>query len=335
MFVYFAFFMRPFICFGIESTAHTAGVALVSSEGVLLADARHTLTTDSGGIIPLEASQHHHEYFPKLLVEVFAKSGLSFQDVSCIALSSSPGLAPCLGAGMKFAKELSSRYQKPLVGVHHVAAHLEIGKLLTDAKDPVFVFISGANTQIIAYEGGCYRVFGETLSLGLGNALDKFGRYIGLGFPAGPKIEELALQGSYVELPYTVKGMDVEFSGILTTAMRLYKNGVSKEDLCYSLQETFFSMVVEVCERALAHTGKSEALVIGGVGANKRFFAMLSSMCSERGAKAFVCPLLYVGDNASMIAWVGCLRFAQGHVEKDTFDYDPRKRVDDVVVDWL
>ncbi len=323
-----------FVCLAAECTAHTAGIALVCSDGTLLADARHTLTTDAGGIIPIDAAAHHEKYFPQLLEQAFVEAGLGWDDVACIAVSSSPGLAPCLGTGLRFVQKLSQDHGKPLVGVNHVAAHLEIGKLLTDAKDPVFVFISGANTQIIAYEGGRYRVFGETLSIGLGNALDKFGRYIGLGFPAGPKIEQLALSGSYVELPYNVKGMDVEFSGILTAAMQLVDKGVAKEDVCYSLQETYFAMVVEVCERALAHTCKTSALVIGGVGANKRFAEMLTSMCSARGASAYICPLKYVGDNATMIAWVGCLRFSKGLYDAD-LDYNPRLRIDDVVVDWL
>ncbi len=324
-----------FICLGIESTAHTAGVALVQSDGTLLADARHTLTTNEGGIIPSEAAKHHEEYFPQLLSEVFAEASLSWDDVGCIALSRSPGLAPSLRTGLQFAKQWGEEFNKPLVGVNHVAAHLEIGKLLTGVDDPVFVFISGANTQIIAFAGGRYRVFGETLSIGLGNALDKFARHIGLGFPGGPKIEKLALDGKeLLDLPYNVKGMDVEFSGIITRAMQLYDKGASKEDLCYSLQETLFAMVVEVTERAMAHTGKDHALVIGGVGASKRFAAMLASMCSERGGKAAVCPMKYVGDNATMIAWVGCLRFAKGLVDAD-LDYDDRERIDDVVVDWL
>ena len=326
--------MKPFVCLGIESTAHTLGFGLVCSDGTLLADTRHTLTTTEGGIIPTAAAKHHEEVAFSLLAEVFVQAHLSWDDVACIAISSSPGLAPCLRVGLAFAKDLALTHHKPLIGVNHVAAHLEIGKLLTKAQDPVFVFISGANTQIIAYEGGRYRVFGETLSIGLGNALDKFGRHIGLGFPAGPQIEKLAQQGSYVELPYSVKGMDVEFSGVITAAMQLFKKGVSREDLCYSLQETLFSMVIEVTERAMAHTGKTAALVIGGVGANQRFSEMLSLMCRDRDAQAFICPLAYCGDNGTMIAWLGCLRFLQSHQDDISLDFNDRLRIDDVVVDW-
>ncbi|HHF42320.1 MAG TPA: UGMP family protein, partial [Candidatus Aminicenantes bacterium] len=187
-------------------------------------------------------------------------------------------------------------------------AHLSIGKKINNLEDPVYLYVSGVNTQAIVFDGGKYRVMGETLDIGLGNMLDKFGRLLGLGFPAGPKIEGLAKKGKYVELPYTVKGMDVSFSGILTKVKQLYEQGISKEDLCFSIQETCFAMMTEVSERALAHTGKKELLLVGGVGANKRFCEMLRIMCEERGAKFFKVPMELVKDNGAMIAWEGYLR---------------------------
>ena len=195
------------------------------------------------------------------------------------------------------------------------------------------LYLSGANTQIIALEEGRYRVFGETEDVGLGNALDKFARNIGLGFPGGPKIEQLALQGNYVQLPYTVKGMDVVFSGIITKALEFYKKGVSKEDLCYSLQETLFAMIMEVTERAMAHLNKKKVLLIGGVAANKRLVPMLNLMCKERGAQAFAVPLNYAGDNGVQIAWQGLLEHTAGRQEEKHAIY-PYERTDDVEVFW-
>ncbi|MBI4983018.1 UGMP family protein, partial [Candidatus Woesearchaeota archaeon] len=162
--------------------------------------------------------------------------------------------------------------------------------------DPCYLYVSGVNTQIVVYDGGKYRVVGETLDIGLGNMLDKFGRLLGLGFPAGPQIEELAKKGKYVELPYVVKGMDTSFSGILTRVKQLYEKGISKEDLCYSVQETCFAMLTEVVERAIAHTEKKELLLVGGVGTNKRFCEMLEIMCQERGCKFYKVPLSLAGD---------------------------------------
>jgi tRNA A37 threonylcarbamoyltransferase TsaD len=164
--------------------------------------------------------------------------------------------------------------------------------------------------------------------------LDKFAREIGLGFPGGPKIEQLA-KGEYVELPYSVKGMDVSFAGMLTKALRLFKQGTSKENLCFSLQETAFAMLAEVAERAMAHTDKKELLLIGGVAANKRLGQMLNIMCNERGAKFYAVPLQYSGDQGVMIAWQGVQQFKAGDkVDPEKANIDPYERIDEVNVIW-
>ena len=231
------------------------------------------------------------------------------------------------------ARNLASIYKKPLVEVNHCIAHLEIGRLLTKAKDPVLLYASGANTQIIAYEAGKYRVFGETLDQGIGNFIDQFARYIGLGFPGGPKIEKLALEGkNYVEIPYVVKGMDVSFSGILTNLKQKFDSKKFKtEDLAYSLQETVFAMLVEVSERAMAHTGKKELLLGGGVAFNKRLQEMCRIMCEERDARFFVPPNSVLVDNGLMIAWQGILQKSK---KEKGIDIHPYERTDDVHVDW-
>ena len=322
---------------GIESTAHTFGIGIVDSKGKILADVRDTFTTKKGGMIPNEVALHHEKVKERVLEEALKSSDTNLEDIDVIAFSQGPGLAPCLVVGMNFSKEIALNSKKPLVGVNHIVGHLELGKILTKAKDPIFVFVSGANTQIIAHEGGKYRVFGEALSIALGNALDKFGRIIGLGFPAGPEIEKLAKKGKYIELPYCVKGMDVDFSGILTKVENLYKKGARKEDLCYSLQETCFAMLTEVAERALAHCGKNEILLIGGVAANKRFCEMLDVMCKERGAKFYACPLKYAGDNGVQIAWLGILEYKtrKNFPKIEEIDIKPRWRVDEVETTWI
>src|SRR3989344_4327447 len=220
--------MKKLICLAIESTAHTFSISILE-DTKLINENRSMYTKEEGGIIPIEAAEHHNKVKDKLLDELLSQTKITWNEIDLIVISSGPGLPPSLSVGTRFAKELAIKYKKPVIGVNHLCAHLEIGKLLTPAKDPVFVFVSGANTQIIAHEGGKYRIFGETLSSGLGNALDKFGRSIGLGFPAGPKIEKLALNGHYIELPYTVKGMDIEPSGIITAAIQKYKNGSNKK----------------------------------------------------------------------------------------------------------
>lgn len=328
------------ICLGVESTAHTFAIGILENKKIL-ADQRSMYTSEKGGIIPSEAANFHRKNKDEIFIKALKEAKLKIEDINMIAFSMGPGLPPSLIVGKDFAKELALKFNKPLVGVNHLCGHLEEGKFFTEAKDPVFVFVSGANTQIIAHEGEKYRIFGEALSVGLGNALDKFGRAVGLGFPAGPKIEQLAKKGKYVELPYVVKGMDVEFSGIVTHCINLYKKGIPVEDLCYSLQETGFAMLIEVTERALAHTGKKEALLIGGVAANQRFVEMLDIMCKERGAKAYACPLKYSGDNGVQIAIAGMLQYkSNSNVHKtkqqiENVDIKPTWRIDDVETPWI
>lgn len=320
-------------CLGIESTAHTFGVGIVTFDGKILANAKDTLTTEKGGLIPNEVAKHHENLKDVLLQKALEKANLKMEDIDLISYSAAPGLSPALIVGMKFSKELAKKYKKPLVGVNHSVCHLTIGNLITKAKDPVYLYVSGPNTQVIALAGNRFRIFGETLDNGLGNILDKFAREIGLGFPGGPKIELLASGGKYHELPYSVKGMDVSFSGMLTRALRLYKEGVSKEDLCFSLQETSFAMLAEVAERAMAQTGKSELLLIGGVAANKRLCEMLTIMCKERNAIFHAVPIEYAGDQGVMIAWQGVLQKNET-VDPETANIYPYQRTDEVVVSW-
>ncbi len=323
---------------GIESTAHTFGVGVVRN-GKVLSNIKKTYTTEKGGIIPIEAAKHHCSNCEKLYAEALEQAKIEERDIDAIAFSQGPGLAPCLLQGMKFAKELGMKLNKPLVPVNHCIAHLEIGKI-TGAKDPVMLYTSGANTQIIAYASGKYRIFGETLDLGVGNFIDTFARYADIGFPGGPVIQRLASEGkNYMELPYKVKGMDIALSGILTNVKQKLDSGKYElKDLAYSVQETVFAMLVETAERALAHTGKKELLLGGGVACNTRLQEMCRIMCEERGAKLFVPPNSLLVDNASMIAFLGEIEFKEGikysGKEAQELDIMPRQRTDEVEVSW-
>jgi universal protein Kae1 len=324
-------------CLGIESTAHTFGIGIATFGGRIIANAKDTVSTAQGGLIPKEVAKHHRDAREKVLAEALRQAGISITDVSLIAYSRGPGLTPeILAVGQEFAKKLAGKLNVRLAGANHCIAHLTIGNLVTGAKDPVYLYVSGPNTQVIALAGKKYRIFGETLDNGLGNILDKFARNAGLGFPGGPKIEQLALKaGNYIQLPYAVKGMDVSFSGILTKAQKLLKQGKPVADLCYSLQETSFAMLAEVAERAIAHTGKKELLLIGGVGANKRLCQMLTEMCSARGAIFHAVPLQYSGDQGAMIAWQGILQHKAGEARKpEEADIAPYERTDEVEVTW-
>ena len=324
------------IALGIESTAHTFGVGIIDDTGLILANVKSAVTTASGGLIPNEVAKHHIQIKEKVLNDALINAGIKLSDIDLVVYSQGPGLAPCLRVGTEFAKKLSKENNVPIIGANHCVAHLTIGQLLCRMNDCVFLYVSGVNTQVIALAGNRFRIFGETLDTGLGNALDKFGREAGLGFPAGPKIEQLAKSGKYIELPYSVKGMDVAFSGIIASALKHLKNGAKIEDVCFSLQETCFAMMAEVCERALAHIEKSELLLVGGVAANKRLSEMLSIMCKERDAKFSAVPLEYAGDQGLMIAWQGLLEFNAGRrLDISKADFYPYERADEVNVIWV
>ena len=298
------------ICLGVESTAHTFSCAVLEKKGKkgkILSDVRKIYRPPEGeGIHPREASRHHVENSAEVLSESLQKAKVSVRDLDIIAYAAGPGLGPCLRVGAVVSRSLSSYYQIPIYPVNHAIGHIELGKLLTGAKNPLVLLVSGGHTMLLAFMMGKWRVFGETLDITLGQLLDQFGRSIGFASPCGKQIEDLANKSStYVSLPYAVKGNDVSFSGLLSATKSIVSEGV--ENACFSLQETAFAMISEASERALAFTKKKEFLVVGGVTANKRLSEMLQSVCKRQNCKFFVSPQNYTGDCGSQIAWTGLL----------------------------
>ncbi|MFH1240562.1 MAG: KEOPS complex N(6)-L-threonylcarbamoyladenine synthase Kae1 [Candidatus Diapherotrites archaeon] len=327
------------ICLALESTAHTFGVGIVSDKNNkcnILANEKMSVVTETGGLIPRELADHHYENSAKVIHNALEKANLKINEIDLISFSQGPGIGNALKVGAVTARTLALKNKIPILGVNHCIAHIEIGKALTNAKDPITVYASGANTQIIGFENRKYRVYGETLDIGIGNLLDSFGRALGLGFPAGPKIDEMYFKKkNYIELPYSVKGMDLVFSGLQTAAERKIGK-VDETDLAYSLMHTAFAMLTEVAERALAHTEKKEILLTGGVAASNALREMMKTMCEERGAELFVPPKSVCVDCGAMIAWQGIIEHKAGRKMeiKDTMIL-PKQRTDDVEVIWI
>ena len=321
---------------GIESTAHTFGVGIVNEKGKILVNEKDTFKTEGRGFLPREIAEHSFKVAPDILDKAFEKAGLRTKDISLISFSQGPGFGQCLGCSAVLARTLSLRYKIPLIGVNHCLAHIEIGKINTGLKDPLTIFASGANTQIIAYKNGYYRVFGETLDMGIGNAIDHLGRYLGIGFPAGPKMSEMYYKGKYIELPYTVKGMDLAFSGLLTSA-RQKIGKEKKEDIVYSFLHNLYSMLLETTERALSYTQKKELQIVGGVASSKPLREMTNIMAKDRGIKVKY-PLLEIcGDNGAMIAWQGYLQYFKGN-DRMSIDYTevkPKQRLDSIKINYI
>ncbi|XGI84462.1 bifunctional N(6)-L-threonylcarbamoyladenine synthase/serine/threonine protein kinase [Halorutilales archaeon Cl-col2-1] len=326
---------------GIEGTAWNASAAVFDSEagdgdGDVLSLVTDPYVPDEGGIHPREASEHISSAIPGVIDE--ALEDVSEDSIDAVAFSRGPGLGPCLRVTATAARALSLRLDVPLVGVNHTVAHIEMGRFSSGFEDPVALDAAGANTMVTTYRNGRYRILGETMDTGVGNSLDKFGRHVGLSHPGGPKIEELASSvddSEYVELPYTVKGMDFSFSGIINAAQKKYDDGVEVERLAYSVQENVFGMLTEVCERALALTGKDTLVVGGGVSRNSRLREMLEEMCDERGAEFQSPEPEYLSDNAGMIAVLGYMMYQAGEtVDVKDSHVKPDWRPDEVDVVW-
>ncbi|TLX81624.1 MAG: tRNA (adenosine(37)-N6)-threonylcarbamoyltransferase complex transferase subunit TsaD [Thaumarchaeota archaeon] len=309
---------------GIESTAHTFSCAILEKKGKkgkILSDIRKIYRPPDGeGIHPREASRHHAENSPEVLSECLQKAGVKINDLDIISYAAGPGLGPCLRIGAVVARSLASYYKIPIYPVNHALGHIELGKMLTGAKDPLVLLVSGGHTMILAFLSKKWRVFGETLDITLGQLLDQIGRSAGFASPCGTKIEELASKSTnYISLPYVVKGNDVSFSGLLSATKQVIPKGL--EDACFSLQETAFAMIGEATERALSFTGKKELLIVGGVAANKRLSEILQSICKRHNCKFFVSPKEYAGDCGSQISWIGLLESStkQGVTLEETF----------------
>ena len=326
---------------GIESTAHTWSVGIVDSSGKVLSLVNDMFIPEEGGIHPILVKEQHLNNFMGIIIKALDDASISIKEIDLIAFSNSPGLGQILKIGAHVARMLSQLLGIPLVAVNHCIAHIEIGRFLCKIEDPLTLYVSGGNTIVSAYESGRYQIFGETLDIPIGNLIDSFSRDVGIPHPGGPKVEVLARESdNYLHLPYVVKGMDLSFSGLYSAAKRLiesknYEKKYTLNDVANSLQETAFAMLTEVTERALAHTGKNEVLLTGGVAANKRLQEMVKYISREHGARFEAVPLKYAGDNGAMIAWTGMLRYNSigGNTISET-KINPKERMDQITIPW-
>ncbi|WP_086637354.1 bifunctional N(6)-L-threonylcarbamoyladenine synthase/serine/threonine protein kinase [Methanonatronarchaeum thermophilum] len=318
---------------GIEGTAWNLSVGVVN-ENKVLSHISKPYQPNSGGIHPREASQHHADNIASVIDKAIKKAEIKPTEIDLISFSQGPGMGQCLRVVATAARTLSLSLDIPIVGVNHCIAHIEVGRWKTGCEDPVVLYVSGANSQVLGYRSNRYRVFGETLDIGIGNALDKFARKIDLNHPGGPKIEKLAEKGNkLIELPYIVKGMDFSFSGLITSAENQI-NKKPKQDISYSIQETAFAMLTEVTERALAHLSKNEILLCGGVANNKRLTNMLETMAENRDARLYKPKPEFLSDNGAMIAHTGLKMYKSGIKHTTNINIKPNYRPDTVEVRW-
>lgn len=321
---------------GIESTAHTFGVGVLRDLRVL-ADVRYVYKPSRTlGIEPREAAEHHARVAAKAVREALVKAGISIRDLDVVAFSMGPGLGPCLRIGATLARFISSYYKIPLYPVHHGIGHIEIASQFLNMKDPMVVLVSGGHTSIVGFSDGRWRVYGETLDITLGNLLDSFAREAKIPFPGGPKIEKLALKGSkYIKMPYNIKGNNVIYSGLLTYATKLIGK-YKLEDICFSLQETAFSALVEASERALVQLGKKEIAITGGVARNNCLYNKFREIGRLHKIRVDRVKAEYNDDNGVQIAVVGYLYAKSGYpsTKPEEAYIKQRIRLEEVEVPW-
>jgi len=323
----------------------------------ILSNLRHTFVSPPGtGFLPKDTAAHHRRWVVRLVKQAMKQANIKLEDVDCICYTKGPGMGAPLNAVAVAARTLSQLWGKPLVGVNHCVGHIEMGRAITGAENPVVLYVSGGNTQVIAYSAQRYRIFGEALDIAVGNCLDRFARVLNISNDPAPgyNIEQMAKKGKHlIELPYTVKGMDVSFSGILASveelARKLEKSQssdapwldaesgepITREDLCFTLQETVFAMLVEITERAMAHVGANQVLIVGGVGCNERLQNMMGLMASEREGSVYATDERFCIDNGIMIAQAGLLAWRMGFktgLEESTTTQ--RFRTDEPLINW-
>jgi glycoprotease/Kae1 family metallohydrolase len=321
---------------GIESSAHTLGVGVVKN-GKVLSNEKTMYEIGGGGILPAKAADLHASNIENLIKRAVDSAGCSAEEIDAIGYTKGPGLGPCLRVGQLAALTIAKERSIPLLPVNHAVAHIEITRHLAKAKDPLVLYVSGGNSQILGLVQDPFRhyhIYGETFDIGVGNMLDGFARAAKLVPAWGSSVEKLAGGGRYVSMPYSVKGMDFTFTGLLTNAIKLlgYQN---KKDVAYSLQETAFAMLCEATERALLLNWKDDLLLSGGVAQSKRLSEMLGIMAHSHKVRFHVAPNEYNADNGAMIAIVAEKMYRQGFDDRrQDYSVDQRYRIDSVEIGW-
>lgn len=299
---------------GIESSAHTFGVGIVS-DGRVLANEKEMYNVGAKGIIPAKVAEAHIKNASLVIKAALDKAGVSIDEIEGVGYTKGPGIGTCLQVGQLAAKTIASRLGVRIASVNHAVAHVEITRHEAKMKDPITLYVSGGNSQILKLTDSPfkhYHIMGETFDVGVGNMFDSFARAIKLKPAWGSTVSKMALQGKYIPMPYTVKGMDFAFTGLLTYATE-QASSVRKEDLCYSIQETAFAMLCEATERALLLSNSRELCVCGGVAQSRRLKEMLGAVCREHRIRFGYARDEYNADNGGMIAFVAERMLKSGH----------------------
>lgn len=319
---------------GIESSAHTFGVGIVR-DGKVIANEKSMYKLGTWGFIPSKVAEFHVRNSAKVIESALEAAKVKMREIGGVGYTRGPGLGPSLQIGELAAKTIATKLGVKMVPVHHGVAHVEVAKKFAKLRDPIALYVSGGNSQILKLAEEPFRhyhVLGETFDIGVGNMLDAFARELKLDPAWGSTIAKLAEKGKYVRLPYTVKGMDFSFTGLLTGATKLIGKE-SDEDLCFSIQEFAFSMLCEATERALLLTNSNELCVCGGVAQSRRLREMLADVAREHGIRFGFAKDEFNSDNGAMVAIVAEQMLEHGtSVPVERCDIEQRYRIEKAIV---
>ena len=327
---------------GIESSCDETGIAIYDTDKGLIADQLYSqvaLHAEYGGVVPELASRDHIQKTVPLIKKAVAEAGLSLSDLDGIAYTSGPGLIGALMVGASIGRSLAWGLKIPAVAVHHMEGHL-LAPMLEKDNAPEFPFIallvSGGHTLLVDVQAmGDYKIMGQSLDDAVGEAFDKTAKMLGLGYPGGPILAELATkgeEGAYIFPRPMIRqgGLDFSYSGLKTFALTTWnkseKTEQDKANIAHAFQEAVVDTLFIKCRRAIEKIGAERLVIAGGVGANKR----LREKLLDLGVDVFFPRMEYCTDNGAMIAYAGAIRLEAGQTENTEIQPMPRWSLEDL-----
>lgn len=328
--------MKDVYILGIESSCDETAVSVVKNGRSILSNVINTqipIHTVYGGVVPEIASRNHIDNISDVAKKAIQDANINFNEINAVACTYGPGLVGALLVGLSYGKALSYALNKPLVGVNHIQGHIAANYITyPDLKPPFLcVMMSGGNTQLVNVKDYTdFEVLGRTKDDAIGEAFDKVARVIGLGYPGGPKIDKMAINGeANIELPKThIDGLDFSFSGIKTAVINLHHKepDINKGNLCASFEKAVTDMLMEKVKLALEKINATKIVLAGGVSANTYIRKKFEKL-EEKDIKVYMPDLKLCTDNAAMIASAGYYNFINGKIDDLTLNAVPNLKL--------
>ena len=332
--------MKDILTLGIESSCDETSVSVVKNGREVLSNVINSqidIHTEYGGVVPEIASRCHTEVINQITKQAVKEAGVTMEDIDVVCPTYGPGLVGALLVGVSYAKGLAFANNKPLVGVNHLEGHIAANYITYKDLKPPFLclMMSGGNTQIVHVKDYCkFEVLGKTRDDAIGEAFDKVARVVGLGYPGGPKVDNLAKEGkSNIELPKThFDNLDFSFSGIKTAVLNLHHKNpeVNKADLCASFEKAVTNVLINNTKKALKETNLNKLVLAGGVSANSYIRNAFDELQKELGIQVYYPELKLCTDNAAMIACMGYYNYLNGQKADMHLNAIPNLKIGDV-----